>query len=78
MGDHTHNSWIKVALDWLAALLGIGTFAGLVNIVVGVLSGLWIGIQVYGWFKYTRPIQKAQARAAQREMLANATRPSDL
>jgi len=76
--NEQQSSWIKIALDWLAAVLGIGTVAGLVNIGVGLLSSLWIACQVYGWFKYDRPIKKAQAKAAQREMLANATKPSEL
>jgi hypothetical protein len=45
---------IKV-VNWIAALLGIGTFLQLVNLTVGVLSAMWLAVQIYGWFKYERP-----------------------
>lgn len=77
MGDHTQHPVIKV-LDWAASILGIGTLLGLVNIAVGLLSGAWLAYQLYTSIKYDLPVKKAKLKAAQREMLANATKPSDL
>lgn len=42
-------------LNYLAAVLGIGTFLQVVNVVVGVLSATWLMVQLWGWFKYERP-----------------------
>lgn len=54
----------KTFINWLAAILGIGTFAGLVSVVVGVLSGAWIAVQLYGYLRYELPIKRAKLKAA--------------
>lgn len=68
MTDH-HNTTvdaIKAFVSYVAALLGIGTFAGLVNIGVGVLSGCWLAYQLYTGIKYELPLKRAKLAAAQR------------
>ena len=68
MTDH-HNTIFesfKTVMSWLAALLGIGTFAGLVNIGVGLLSGCWLAYQLYTGIRYDLPIKRAKLAAAQR------------
>jgi hypothetical protein len=51
-------------VNWLAALLGIGTFVGLVNVVVGVLSACWIALQLWGYWHYELPLKRAKLKAA--------------
>lgn len=54
---------VKTVANWLAAALGIGTFAGMVNVLVGVLSGAWIAMQLYGYLRYDLPVKRARFRA---------------
>lgn len=42
-------------LSWCAAFLGLGTVAGLVNIMVGLLSACWLAAQLWNYFTYTLP-----------------------
>lgn len=56
------------AVNWLAAVAGIGTWLGFVNIVVGILSAGWLSIQLYGYIRYELPHKKAKLQAAQREL----------
>lgn len=55
---------VKVA-NYVAAALGIGTLLQLVNVVVGVLSAMWLLVQLWSFFKYERPRKKM---ALEREM----------
>jgi hypothetical protein len=73
MNDHA-PLWAKVvkALDWIAAVLGIGTLIGLVNLGVGVLSAAWIAVQLYGYWRYELPMKRANLKRALAEV------PSDL
>lgn len=66
---------VKTFVNWLAAILGIGTFAQLVPIVVGVLSSAWISVQLYGYLRYDLPAKRAKLAAAQR---GEHTKPGDL
>lgn len=62
------------AINYIAATLGIGSFLGLVNVAVGVLSGLWLMLQVYGYIRYELPIKhyrREQARRAMERMAAD-------
>ena len=78
MNDHeTHKTALRMALDWIAALLGIGTFAGLVNVGVGVLSGCWLAYQLYVGIRYDLPVKRAKLEAARRGRL-DSTQPGDL
>lgn len=55
------------AINYVAAFMGIGTFLGMVNLVVGVLSALWLGIQFYGYVKYEIPFKRTKQRIANLE-----------
>lgn len=70
-------STIKAAINWLAAILGIGTFAGLVNVVVGLLSGTWLAYQLYVAIKYDLPVKRAKLAAAKRGLI-DSTQPGDI
>lgn len=77
MTDH-HNTTvdaIKAFVSYVAALLGIGTFAGLVNIGVGVLSAVWLAVQLWNWWTFTRLMNKAKLAAALR---GEFTKPGDV
>lgn len=63
----TQPFFIKV-VNYLAATLGIGSFLGLVNIAVGVLSSLWLILQVYGYIRYELPIKHYRREQARRAM----------
>lgn len=54
----------KTLLNWIAAILGIGTFAQLVPVIVGVLSAAWISVQLYGYLRYDLPAKRAKLKAA--------------
>lgn len=77
MTDH-HNTALesfKAFVSYVAALLGIGTFAGLVNIGVGLLSGCWLAYQLYTGIKYELPIKRAKLASALRN---EHTKPGEL
>ena len=64
------------AINYIAATLGIGSFLGLVNLAVGVLSAIWLSVQLYGYIKYELPIKhyrREQARRAAERMAADGT-----
>lgn len=46
--------WVKF-LDWLAAALSLGASIGWVNLLVGVLSALWLLTQLYRFWALERP-----------------------
>lgn len=77
MNDHQEHLTpaLKTVVNWIAAMLGIGTFAGLVSVVVGVLSGAWIAVQLYGYLRYELPIKRAKLKAA---LAGISTEPGDL
>lgn len=77
MTDHHKTTFeiVKDGINYVAALLGIGTFAGLVNIGVGLLSGCWLAYQLYTGIKYELPIKRAKLAAAQR---GEHTKPGEL
>lgn len=67
-----HNadvSAVKAAINWIAAILGIGTFAGLVNVAVGLLSATWLCYQLYVAIKYDLPVKRAKLEAAKRGLM---------
>jgi ABC-type lipoprotein release transport system permease subunit len=80
MNDHA-TLWGKFvkALDWIAVVLGIGTVVGLVNLVVGVLSGAWIAVQLYGYWRYELPMKRAKLKRVLAEVPTDMrTGPGDL
>jgi uncharacterized membrane protein YGL010W len=73
VNDHA-TLWGKIikTIDWIAAVLGIGTVVGLVNLGVGVLSAAWIAVQLYGYWRYELPMKRAKLKRVLAEV------PSDL
>lgn len=79
MENHTAaGSAIIKAVNYIAAALGIGTFVGLVNVAVGVLSATWLALQIYGYIKYELPIKHYRRAKAKREAERGATSPAPL
>ena len=71
----TQSALVK-AINYIAATLGIGSFLGLVNLAVGVLSAIWLTVQLYGYVRYELPIKhyrREQARRAAERMAADNT-----
>lgn len=56
------------AINYAAALLGIGTFLQLVNLAVGALSAMWLTVQLYGYVRYELPHKRARLRQALRDL----------
>jgi hypothetical protein len=54
------------AINYMAAFFGIGSALGFVNLVVGILSALWLMAQLYGYVKYELPHKRAKLLSAQR------------
>ena len=42
-------------ISTLASGLGIASFAGFVSLWVGILSSIWLVVQLYNYFTFTRP-----------------------
>lgn len=63
------------AISFMAATLGIGSFLGLVNLAVGVLSALWLVMQLYGYFRYELPLKRCRLERARREYEMGMTKP---
>jgi hypothetical protein len=61
MSDHDTIT-LKHFVNWLAAILGLGTFAQVVPVAVGVLSGVWVTVQLYGYVKYELPVKRAKLK----------------
>lgn len=55
---HILDTAVGKTISWLSAFLGIGTFAGVVSTTVGVLSGIWLLVTLWNYFKYTLPANK--------------------
>lgn len=64
----TTQPFAMKAINYIAATLGIGSFLGMVNIAVGVLSALWLMLQVYGYIRYELPIKHFRRERALRAM----------
>lgn len=73
-----HAMTAKSLINWLAAGLGIGTFVGLVNVVVGVLSAAWLTVQLYGYIKHELPMKRMRKQILRRELERGVTKPADL
>lgn len=67
---------VKHLVNWLAAILGVGTFAQIVPLIVGVLSAAWIAVQLYGYLRYDLPAKRAMLRTLQAGL--STTQPGDL
>ena len=58
---------LKNLLSYIAAFLGIGTFLGFVNLLVGLLSGGWLCIQIYGYLVHELPMKRMNKKLKQLE-----------
>ena len=69
------HAWLSSKLanfiSWVSAALGVGTFLGYVNIVVGVLSAVWLGISVWNYFTHTRPKNKLEMQLLRQKIAAH-------
>ena len=72
------QSMVVKAINYIAATLGIGSFLGLVNLAVGVLSALWLSVQLYGYIAHELPMKRMRRKLLQREMDRTRTQPADL
>ena len=73
-----HAQAAKAVINWLAAALGIGSFLGLVNLVVGVLSATWLAVQLYGYLAHELPMKRMRKQMLKRELDRSRTQPADL
>ena len=54
MKTNTIHTWegMKHTIDWTAFATAIGyTFGWIVNHFLGILSGIWLTMQIYSWVK---------------------------
>ena len=63
-----HIPVIKSIINYVAAALGIGTFLGLVNLVVGMLSASWLAIQIYGYLTHELPMKRLREKLLIKEL----------
>ena len=47
---------------------GIGTFLGLVNLAVGILSATWLAVQLYGYLAHELPMKRMRKQLLKREL----------
>ena len=78
MLHQTDTNTLKALVNWVAAFLGIGTFLGLVNLAVGVLSAAWLSVQIYGYLVHELPMKKMRKQILKRQLERNQTQPADL
>ena len=74
----TDTNTLKALINWAAAFLGIGTFLGVVNLAVGVLSAAWLAVQIYGYLVHELPMKRMRKKILQRELDRVRTQPADL
>lgn len=55
-------------ISTFASGLGIATFAGFVSLWVGILSGIWLLVQLYNFFTFTMPKNKREKATWRAEM----------
>ena len=63
-----HIPVIKSIINYAAAVLGIGTFLGMVNLVVGMLSASWLAIQIYGYLTHELPMKRLRKELLIKEL----------
>lgn len=74
----TDTNTAKALVNWVAAFLGIGTFLGVVNLAVGVLSASWLTVQIYGYMAHELPMKRMRKQLLKRQLERNQTQPADL
>lgn len=73
-----HALTLKSIFNWLAAFLGIGSFLGIINLAVGVLSAVWLAVQLYGYLAHELPMKRMRKQMLRRELERGATQPAEL
>lgn len=73
-----HAMTAKSVVNWLAAFLGIGTFLGLINLMVGLLSAAWLVVQLYGYVVHELPMKRMRKQILRREFERGGTMPAPL
>lgn len=63
-----HVPMAKAVVNYLAAMLGIGTFLGFVNLMVGLLSAGWLLIQIYGYIVHELPMKRIRKLMMEKEL----------
>ena len=46
--------------SWLSAFLGLGTFMGFINTAIGVMSAIYLALQIWNYFVHTRAKNKLE------------------
>lgn len=73
-----HALTLKSIFNFVAAFLGIGSFLGVINLSVGVLSAFWLGVQLYGYLAHELPMKRMRKQILRRELERGATQPAEL
>ena len=73
-----HALTLKSIFNFVAAFLGIGSFLGVINLAVGVLSAFWLGVQLYGYLAHELPMKRMRKQILRRELERGATQPAEL
>ena len=73
-----HALTLKSIFNFVAALLGIGSFLGVINLAVGVLSAFWLGVQLYGYLAHELPMKRMRKQILRRDLERGATQPAEL
>ena len=65
-----HALTLKSIFNFVAAFLGIGSFLGVINLAVGVLSAFWLGVQLYGYLAHELPMKRMRKQMLRRQLEA--------
>lgn len=70
--NHDLHTWLSskaaAAVSWLSAGLGLGTFLGVVNTVVGIMSACWLTISIWNYFSHTRKKNRMELEELRRRI----------
>lgn len=64
------SSRLAGVISWLSAALGIGTFMGFVNTLIGVLSACYLIVQIWNYFTHTRKQNALEMQLLERRVKA--------
>ena len=57
------SSKASAFVSWVSALLGLGAAIGPVNLIVGILSAVWLCAQLWNYFTFTLPKNQREKQA---------------
>lgn len=69
--------WAVRFVSWLSAALGLGTFMGFVNTLIGVMSACWLAVQIYGYIRYELPLKRLRRDRLLQRRAEDADPPCD-